>query len=74
MASPCCASPESRTAVLAARLSDERERGEVVEEVKVKKMRERERGRDGIERIRRRRFTLLTLFFPLFLLSCDWGF
>ena len=40
MALPC-ASPESRTAVLAARLSDERERGEVVEEVKVKKCEEK---------------------------------
>ena len=43
---PPCASPESRTAVLAARLSDERERGEVAEEVKVKEM---EKERDDCE-------------------------
>jgi hypothetical protein len=34
---PTCAILESRAAVLAARLADERERGEVVEEFKVKK-------------------------------------
>lgn len=64
MALPC-ASPESRTAVLAARLSDERERGEVVEEVKVKK--------NGIEiKIRRRtdgRFEFPHHLFSLFRVS-----